>query len=149
MTDFFTTAEAADISGCSRRQLQYWRDKEIVVPEVNASGRGRSVYYSAKQLLQLLIMSRLLEIGLSFEIAAETLMHWQDCDPGFFEEPLSAVPQSYMVFSNGNKLQFNDYSDTAAISCVIQGDACIPLWGSLIQKSLKSRLESQSMPTSS
>ncbi|MEH2041859.1 MerR family transcriptional regulator [Nostoc sp.] len=43
---FYTSTEAAEITNCSRRQLQYWRDKGVVVPTVNTTGKGRNVYYS-------------------------------------------------------------------------------------------------------
>ena len=31
---FFTSKEAAQITGCTLRQIQYWREKGIVVPVI-------------------------------------------------------------------------------------------------------------------
>ena len=73
---FYTSTEAAEITHCSRRQLQYWREKGVIVPTVNASGKGRNVYYSKADLLALSVMEHLLSIGLNFEmchVALETL----------------------------------------------------------------------------
>ena len=57
---FFTSKQAAKIIGCSLRQLQYWREKEVVVPTIEGSGTGRSIYYSRSDLVQLAIMEYLL-----------------------------------------------------------------------------------------
>jgi len=73
MDDFYTSTEAAQITGCSRRQLQYWQEKGVVVPTVNASGKGRNVYYSEADLLTLAVMEYMLSIGLSFELCREAL----------------------------------------------------------------------------
>lgn len=70
---FYTSTEAAEITGCTRRQLQYWRDKGVVVPTVNTSGKGRNVYYSPSDLLALKVMEYLLSIGLSFEVCKTAL----------------------------------------------------------------------------
>jgi DNA-binding transcriptional MerR regulator len=66
--NFYSSTEASQITGCSRRQLQYWREKSVVVPTVNPSGKGRNVYYSDSDLVALTVMEYLLSIGLSFEV---------------------------------------------------------------------------------
>jgi len=33
---FSTSTEAAQMTNCSRRQLQYWRENGVIVPMVNA-----------------------------------------------------------------------------------------------------------------
>jgi DNA-binding transcriptional MerR regulator len=43
---FFSSREAAEITGCTLRQLQYWREKDVVIPTINATGTGRSIYRS-------------------------------------------------------------------------------------------------------
>ena len=49
---FFTSKNAALITGCTLRQLQYWREKGVIVPVVSATGTGRSVYYSRSELVE-------------------------------------------------------------------------------------------------
>jgi hypothetical protein len=43
---FFTSKQAAQIAGCTLRQLQYWRESGVVVPAIAETGTGRSIYYS-------------------------------------------------------------------------------------------------------
>src|SRR4028118_1240507 len=71
--NFYSSTEASQITGCSRRQLQYWREKSVVVPTVNPSGKGRNVYYSDSDLVALTVMEYLLSIGLSFEVCQHVL----------------------------------------------------------------------------
>jgi DNA-binding transcriptional MerR regulator len=71
--EFFTSKQAAEITGCSLRQLQYWRDKGVIVPTVSASGTGRSIYYSRSELVELAVMGYWLSVGLSFETALKAL----------------------------------------------------------------------------
>ena len=70
---FFTSKKAAEITGSTLRQLQYWREKEVVVPTISASGTGRSVYYSLQDLLKLAVIQYCLKAGLNFELAATTI----------------------------------------------------------------------------
>lgn len=66
---FYTSTETSQITGCSRRQLQYWRRQGVVVPTVNPGGKGRNVYYSESDLIVLAVMEYLLSIGLNFDIS--------------------------------------------------------------------------------
>ena len=70
---FFTSKEAAKTVGCSLRQLQYWREKGVVVPTIEGSGTGRSIYYSRSDLVELAIVEYLLSVGLSFATASWAL----------------------------------------------------------------------------
>jgi DNA-binding transcriptional MerR regulator len=70
---FFTSKQAAEISGCTLRQLQYWREKEIVIPTIGATGTGRSIYYSPKDVVELAVMEYCLRSGLNLEIATAAL----------------------------------------------------------------------------
>lgn len=53
---FFTSKQAAQIAGCTLRQLQYWREKEVVIPTITSTGTGRSVYYSRSEVMELAVM---------------------------------------------------------------------------------------------
>ena len=75
---FFTSKKAAEITGSTLRQLQYWREKEVVVPTISASGTGRSVYYSLPDLLKLAIIQYCLKAGLNFELAATTIKQFEN-----------------------------------------------------------------------
>ena len=77
---FFTSKEAAKTVGCSLRQLQYWREKEVVVPTIQGSGTGRSIYYSQSDVVQLAIMEYLLSVGLSFSEASRGLKEVVEAD---------------------------------------------------------------------
>ena len=70
---FFSSKEAAEITGCSLRQLQYWRERGVVVPPISSTGTGRSIYYSRSELAELAVMEYWLSVGLSFEMAAKAL----------------------------------------------------------------------------
>lgn len=48
--------EAAQLTGCTPRQIQYWREKGIVVPVISDTGNGRSIYYSSSNLVELAAM---------------------------------------------------------------------------------------------
>ena len=70
---FYTSTEASQITGCSRRQLEYWRRQEVIVPTVNPGGKGRNVYYSESDLIDLAIMEYLLSMNLNFDFCVSIL----------------------------------------------------------------------------
>ncbi len=63
---FLTSKQAAQIAGCTLRQLQYWREKEVIVPTISSTGTGRSVYYSRSEVMELALMVYCLEVGSKF-----------------------------------------------------------------------------------
>jgi DNA-binding transcriptional MerR regulator len=104
--DFYTSTEVSTITGCSRRQLQYWRDKGVVVPTVNPSGKGRNIYYSVKELLALTLMHRLLSLGLSFEPSVKVLEMLKHGETWLFGESLEPSQSKRWMIALGIK----DYS---------------------------------------
>ncbi|HEY9820344.1 MAG TPA: MerR family transcriptional regulator [Candidatus Sericytochromatia bacterium] len=56
----YSRTKASQITGCSRRQFQYCREKSVVVPTVNPSGKGWNVYYSDSDLVALTVMEYVL-----------------------------------------------------------------------------------------
>jgi DNA-binding transcriptional MerR regulator len=58
--------------------LQYWREKEIVVPTVGSQGTGRSIYYSPAEVVELGIMEYCLGSGLNLEITAAALKSFKE-----------------------------------------------------------------------
>ncbi len=81
---FFTSKEASQITGCTLRQIQYWREKGIVVPVISDTGTGRSIYYSRSNLVELAAMVYWLSVGINFDIACETLKKLKEEEPGLF-----------------------------------------------------------------
>ncbi|MEB3188719.1 MAG: DEAD/DEAH box helicase family protein [Snowella sp.] len=80
---FYTTKQAAKIVGCTIRQIQYWRKQEVVVPQINPSGTGHSVYYSREDLTDLAIVHYLLQRGYSFQSAGDVLGKLKEIDPRY------------------------------------------------------------------
>jgi DNA-binding transcriptional MerR regulator len=137
---FYTSTEAAEITGCTRRQLQYWRDKGVVVPTVNTSGKGRNVYYSQSDLLALKVMEYLLSIGLSFEVCQATLDSLREVEPTFFTEPFSyRAMKRFMLWqrSPGNKLGLTKFDEEKAIAAIKRGQAVVPFWTEIVTRQLQ------------
>ncbi|MEH2055281.1 MAG: MerR family transcriptional regulator [Nostoc sp.] len=70
---FFTSKQAAEITGCTLRQLQYWREKGVVMAVIGETGIRRSIYYSKPNLIELAAMLYFLSMGLNFDVANTTL----------------------------------------------------------------------------
>ncbi len=122
---FFTSKQAANISGCTLRQLQYWREKEIVVPTVSSQGTGRSIYYSPAEVVELGIMEYCLGSGLNMEIAAAALKSLKDKSPNLIQ----AVSQPWLLSWNGQKktLDVVDFDEIQAIEWLKAGRVMILL----------------------
>lgn len=122
---FFTSKQAADISGCTLRQLQYWREKEIVVPTVGSQGTGRSIYYSPAEVVELGIMEYCLGAGLNMEIAAAALQSLKEKSPDL----LQTVSQSWLLSWDSQKkvLKLVDFDEIQAVECLKAGRVMILL----------------------
>jgi DNA-binding transcriptional MerR regulator len=122
---FFTSKQASDISGCTLRQLQYWREKEIVVPTVGSQGTGRSIYYSPAEVVELGIMEYCLGSGLNMEIAAAALQSLKKKS----SDLLQTVSQSWLLSWDGQKkvLELVDFDETQAIEWLKAGRVSIVL----------------------
>ena len=72
------------MTGCTLRQIQYWREKGIVVPVISDTGTGGSIYYSRSNLVELAAMVYWLSTGISFDIARETLKRLKEQEPELF-----------------------------------------------------------------
>lgn len=137
---FFSSKEAAKIAGCTLRQLQYWREKGIIVPVVNATGTGRSVYYSYSELVELILMEYLLSVGLSFEMAAHALEMLKQQEPNFFNP---AITQRLMLLWNRKtkRIELKQLEREKAIAALDDGLPVIPVWLDLIHQHLTKDLE--------
>lgn len=137
---FFTSKEAAKITGCTTRQLQYWREKELVVPVVDATGTGRSVYYSQTDLVELVALQYCLSIGLSFELAHKTLKMLKDQEPNF-SNPTQA--RRFMLWRDSaeRSLELVDFDLEQAIASLRAGQPTIPVWLDALHQKLVRRLK--------
>ena len=123
---FFTSKQAAEISGCTLRQLQYWREKEIVVPTIGSTGTGRSIYYSPKEVVELAVMEYCLRSGLNFDIAAAVLQLLKKRSPDL----IKTVSQPWLFSWNDREggLEMVDFNEQRAVEWLRDRRVVIPLW---------------------
>ena len=138
---FFTSKQAAQIAGCTLRQLQYWREKEVIVPTITSTGTGRSVYYSRSEVMELALMVYCLGVGLNFEIAAATVNNLKDKDlilPLVSEE----VPRRFMLAWDEklDKLELSEFDLEKAIAILEKGKPVIPIYLDDIYQKLAAKL---------
>lgn len=136
---FFTSKQAAEITGCTLRQLQYWREKGVVVPTISGTGTGRSVYYSRSDLAALAAMEYCLSAGLSFETAATTLKRLQEKQPEF-TNPASQERFMLSWDSKERSLQLVEFDLEKAIASLKSGRPVIPVWLDQIHHQLQQKL---------
>lgn len=124
-SEFYTAANASIVTGCTLRQLQYWRIQSIVLPIVDAKGTGHSVYYSVKNLRELVIFKELLDHGLNFRFAQRCLNLLRVLNPNFNE--VHCTTRYYFtsdrhqnIWLHSNKQEQLDY--------VLNGQPSYPLW---------------------
>jgi DNA-binding transcriptional MerR regulator len=138
---FLTSKQAAQIAGCTLRQLQYWREKEVVVPTISSTGTGRSVYYSRSEVMELALMVYCLGVGLNFEIAAATVKHLKDKElilPVVSEQ----VPRRFMLAWDEklDNLELSEFDREKAIAILEKGKPVIPVYLDDIYQKLAAKL---------
>ncbi|MBW4642260.1 MAG: MerR family transcriptional regulator [Goleter apudmare HA4340-LM2] len=135
---FFTSKEAAEITGCTLRQLQYWREKGVIVPVISETGTGRSIYYSSSNLVELAAMSYWLSVGLSFDIASATLKTLKDQEPELF---ISGKGKRFMLLqAQERSLKLVEFDRKRAIASLDEGKPVIPVWLDEIYQKLALKL---------
>ncbi|MBW4592436.1 MAG: MerR family transcriptional regulator [Brasilonema angustatum HA4187-MV1] len=145
---FFTSKEAAQITGCTLRQIQYWREKGIVVPIISDTGTGRSIYYSRSNLVELAAMVYWLSVGISFDIACETLKKLKDQEPELFN---SGNGKRFMLLLEAHErsplgvpkvsLKLMEFDREKAIASLDEGQPVIPVWLDQIYQQLQQKLK--------
>lgn len=136
---FFSSKEAAEITGCSLRQLQYWRERGVVVPPISATGTGRSIYYSRSELAELAVMEYWLSVGLSFEVAAKSLQALKQKAPDFSNPEMKL--RFMLVWGRKEKdLRLEEFEREEAITYIDKGQPVIPVWLDQIYQQLNNRL---------
>ena len=136
---FFSSKEASQITGCTLRQIQYWREKGIVVPVISETGTGRSIYYSKSNLVELAAMVYWLSVGISFDIACETLKRLKAQEPELF---ISGKGKRFMLLlsAQNESLSLVEFDRKSAIASLDEGKPVIPVWLDEIYQQLASRL---------
>ena len=137
---FFTSKQAAQITGCSLRQLQYWREKGVVVPSISATGTGRSIYYSRSELVELATMEYCLSVGLTFEAAANALQMLKQKEPLDFN---SVMTKRFMLSwsAEAKKINLLEFDRDKAIAFLDRGQPVIPVWLDVIDQQLARKLK--------
>jgi type I restriction enzyme R subunit len=132
---FFTSKEAAEITGCSLRQLQYWREKRVVVPTVDATGKGRSVFYAKDDLVSASVMGYLLSAGLDFQEARAGLKALKEKEPEFYKTNCAS---RYMLSRHSSDLPLSlmTFEEEDIYDCLKMGQPIIPIWLDEIHKQL-------------
>ncbi|WP_255427018.1 MerR family transcriptional regulator [Sphaerospermopsis sp. LEGE 00249] len=142
---FYTSTEAAEITNCSRRQLQYWRDKAIIVPTVNAFGKGRNVYYSKADLFELMVMGHLLSRGLSFEVCNLALDVLREREPWLFKLYLEEdkLKRMMLLLTGLPKypLKVLEFDSQMALQALSEGYIVVPFWCDRLHQQLKDNLK--------
>jgi type I restriction enzyme, R subunit len=124
---FLTSKEAAEISGCTLRQLQYWREQGVVVPTVDATGRGRSVFYTQDDLAALMVMGQLLSAGLDYTEACAGLEALKEKEPEFSKD--SVTGRYFLSRSvDGDRLIIEEFNVEVAQRALLHGQTVIPIW---------------------
>ena len=135
---FFTTKEAAQLTGCTLRQIQYWRERGIVVPVISDTGTGRSIYYSRSNLVELAAIIYWLSTGISFDIACQVLKQLKEQAPELF---ISGEGKRFMLLlSQDDLLSLVEFDRKMAIASLDQGKSVIPVWLDVIYQELASKL---------
>ncbi len=136
---FFTSKQAAKVTGCTLRQLQYWREKGVVVPVISGTGTGRSLYYSRSDLVELAVMEYWLSVGLSFDVARQSLKTLKDKEPEFFN-PKTARRLMLTWNAKTRSLKLVEFDLEEAIASLKSGQPVIPLWLDAIHEELAKTL---------
>ncbi|MBF2056844.1 MAG: MerR family transcriptional regulator [Cyanobacterium sp. T60_A2020_053] len=131
---FFSSKDISRITGCSLRQLQYWRDKEVVVPFINASGTGKTIYYSFVELVEVSVMVYLLSVGLNLEMAQKILNDLRQKEPDFTKK---GFQKRFMVVASDGNVNLLSYERESAIALFEEGRAIVPLWIDQIHQNIQ------------
>lgn len=62
-----TSVEARQTSGATPRQLAYWVESGLLTPTVRARGRGSTHLWTDDQIVELTVIRRLLDLGLTLQ----------------------------------------------------------------------------------
>ena len=86
----FTPARASELSGLSNRRLDYWRSTGLIEPTTSHQLSARSAVhlYSYTDMMSLLVITELLDRGLSLQRIRRLVNHLRS---GGYQEPLTQL----------------------------------------------------------
>ncbi len=136
---YFTTRQAENITGVTLRQLQYWREQRLIVPTVDATGRGRSVFYTRADLVSLMVMAHLLARGLDYSQACAGLQSLSELEPNY-QQPTTT---NRYLLTIDQKVIIKPFNVDEIQHCMELGLPVIPIWLDQIHLQLTQRLNDQ------
>jgi DNA-binding transcriptional MerR regulator len=75
----FTKREVANLVGLSARNIQYWVDMELIIPDVSPkSGRGKALLFSRENLVHIEMVKILQQCGLSLQMIVSLMSSVQN-----------------------------------------------------------------------
>jgi DNA-binding transcriptional MerR regulator len=96
-TDGYRVPEVCRVVGISYRQLDYWARTELVLPSVrDAGGSGTQRLYSFQDLVQLRVIKKLLDAGVSLQRIRKAIQ--------FLSEHMSTGPAGITLLSDGARV---------------------------------------------
>ncbi|NQE35186.1 MerR family transcriptional regulator [Microcoleus asticus] len=133
---FFTTKQAAQIAGCTLRQLQYWRESGVVVPVITETVTGRSIYYSEGNLVELATMVYWLSVGFTFEVGCKVLKTLKEKYLGL----LSNREPNRLIFvkeSQAGDSKLVEFDVEKVVAAWAEGKFVVPVWLDVIYARLR------------
>jgi DNA-binding transcriptional MerR regulator len=136
---FFTSKQAAQIAGCTLRQLQNWRESGVVVAAIAETGTGRSIYYSEGNLVEL-AMVYWLSVGFTFEVAREVLKTLKEQYPGLLSdgEPKRLI---FVKESQEGAAKLVEFDGEKVVAAWAEGKFVVPVWLDVIYGRSRERVK--------
>src|SRR6266496_824461 len=93
----YRVPEVCRVVGISYRQLDYWARTDLVTPSVrDAGGSGTQRLYSFQDLVQLRVIKKLIDAGVSLQRIRKAIV--------FLREHLGTEPSSVTLMSDGTRI---------------------------------------------
>ena len=105
---YYCDSQATEVSGMSSRELKYWRERGVLTHiKPTTSGKMSYYWYSQGELLELMLIKKLREFGLSFETIkkiSQEVRYMCDrfivCSDSYFAEPLGVETKQDIIYTN-------------------------------------------------
>ena len=96
-SDGYRVPDVCKLVGISYRQLDYWARTGLVTPSVReAGGSGTQRLYSFRDLVQLRVIKKLLDTGVSLQKVRRAVVYMRD--------HMGAQPSTITLASDGNRI---------------------------------------------
>jgi DNA-binding transcriptional MerR regulator len=116
MPQFFTSADVRAILGIPQRTLDYWDERDVVKPsKTPAAGKGTSREYTFDDLLDLSVVQRLRQMGLSLQRIRKGLAYLRETKPG------KRIGKDIVLVTDGEDLFEKRRRDKTLVSVLHKG----------------------------